>query len=52
MITGVVEIFSHSNWEGVFISVFIIDASMCYFWKITSSSLRKKIALYTFITGE
>lgn len=42
MITGVIEIFSHSNWEGLSISVFIVYASMFYFWKLTSSSLRKK----------
>lgn len=42
MFTGVVEIFPYISWEEFFISIFIIYASMFYFWKITHSSLRKK----------
>ena len=42
MITGVVEIFPYISWEGFFIFIFIIYASMFYFWKITHSSLKKK----------
>lgn len=45
VITGVVEIFPYISWEDFFIFIFIIYASMFYFWKITYSSLKKNPTL-------
>ncbi len=39
MVASVVEILPHVNREDLFISIFIIDASVFYFREITSSSL-------------
>lgn len=49
--TGVVEIFPYISWEGFFISIFIIYASMFYFWKITRSSSRKKNSYPTLVNS-